>query len=139
MTKTDSPNRLGIDFSNPPGVMAPLGRYSHLAVVPPGMRLLVLAGQTGHAPDGSLPADPAAQFRNALTNILTILASEGAGSADIIKLNVWLAGEVEDYQAMGAIRHELLGDAAPVSTMAYVSRLFDPAIRIEIEAWAAVV
>jgi hypothetical protein len=41
----------------PQGVAPPLGAYSHLAIVPGGARLLVLAGQTGHATDGSLSAD----------------------------------------------------------------------------------
>lgn len=72
-----------VRFRNPATVAPPLGHYSHVAVVPAGARLLVLAGQTGHAADGQLPESPEAQFRNALTNILAILASEGAGPGDI--------------------------------------------------------
>jgi enamine deaminase RidA (YjgF/YER057c/UK114 family) len=125
------------DFITPAGVAAPLGSYSHMVVVPPDMKLLILAGQTGHAVDGSLPDDPIAQYRNALTNVLGILANAGAGPADIIKINTWLVGAV-DYPAMIAIRKELLGDVAPASTMAYLAGLFTPDIRLEIEVMAAV-
>jgi len=74
-------------FHNPPGMMAPLGHYPHLAVVPAGARLLVLAGQTGHAADGSLPDSVDSHYRNALVNVLAILASQGAGPRHIVKLN----------------------------------------------------
>lgn len=126
-----------LDFSTPFGVAAPLGGYSHLATVPLGMKLLVLAGQTGHAVDGSLPDDPIAQYRNALNNVLGILASADAGPAHIIKINTWVVGAV-DYPAMIAIRKELLGDIEPASTMAMLAGLFTPDIRLEIEAIAAV-
>ena len=44
----------GLIFSNPDSVHAPLGLYSHTAVVPSGTRLLYLSGQVGVRPDGSV-------------------------------------------------------------------------------------
>lgn len=121
---------------NPPGVAPPLARYSHLVLVPPGMSLLVLAGQTGHARDGDLPGTVVDQYRNALANVVTILASQGLGPDSIVKLNTWFVGEV-DTAAIRTIRRELLGDAQPASTAAWVSRLYLPELLVEVEAWAA--
>jgi enamine deaminase RidA (YjgF/YER057c/UK114 family) len=126
-----------IRFTNPPAVAPPLGHYSHLAVVPAGARLLVLAGQTGHAPDGSLPESAEAQYRGALSYLLAILASEGAGPGHIVKLNTWLTAPME-LSVVRAARQELLGAAAPPSTLAYVAGLALPEIKVEIEAWAAI-
>ena len=55
---------------NPDTVAPPLGAYSHVTIVPPGSRLLVLAGQVGNRPDGSLPEDVDAQFLQALDNVV---------------------------------------------------------------------
>jgi len=124
-------------FHNPPGVMAPLGHYPHLAVVPAGARLLVLAGQTGHAADGSLPDSVDSHYRNALVNVLAILASQGAGPRHIVKLNTWLTEPVK-LDVVKAARIDLLGEAAPTSTLGYLPGLALPAMKVEIEASAAV-
>lgn len=129
--------RGGPVFRNPTEVAPPLGHYSHLAIVPAGTRLLVLAGQTGHAPDGSLPESADAQYRNALANVLAILASEGAGPEHIVKLNSWLT-EPLSRESMRAVRLDLLGSAAPPATLGYLSGLALPTLKVEIEAWAAV-
>ena len=55
---------------NPPQVASPLGRYSHLAEVPPGHRLVFVAGQLGLAPDGTLAGpDAEAQARRTFANV----------------------------------------------------------------------
>ncbi len=124
-------------FSNPPGVAPPIGRYSHLVVVPPGARLLVLAGQTGHGLDGSLPSDPGEQWVGAIRNIRGILASQGASMANVIKLNTWVVSGADISKARSAAVG-LFEGAPPATTFAYVSALFLPEILVEVEAWAAV-
>lgn len=101
------------------------------------MKLLILAGQTGHAVDGSLPADAAEQFRNALTNVVGILKSAGAGPKDIIKINTWLVGQ-HDLSSAGPYCRELLGDIKPATTMGYLAGLYSPDMFVEIEVIAAV-
>ena len=64
--------------ANPPTVAKPVAAYSHVAEVPPGTRLLYLAGQVGNRPDGSLPESVDDQAAQALENIRLILAAEGA-------------------------------------------------------------
>jgi hypothetical protein len=43
-----------ISFSNPDGVHAPHGLYSHTATVPADTELVFVSGQVGVRPDGSL-------------------------------------------------------------------------------------
>jgi 2-iminobutanoate/2-iminopropanoate deaminase len=135
---TGAADMASLSFTTPAGVAAPIGGgYSHLVTVPPGMKILMLAGQTGHAADGSLPADAAAQFRNALTNVVGILKSAGAGPKDIIKINTWLVGK-HDLSAVGPYWRELLGDIKPATTLGFLTGLYSPDLLVEIEVMAAV-
>jgi len=122
-------------FANPPTVAAPIANYSHVATVPAGSDLLVLAGQIGNAPDGTLMADVDAQYEQALANIAAILKSQGATPANLIKLTIYLAEPVDPARAKAA-REKAFGKAAPSSTLVYVVRLARPEIKVEIDAMA---
>ena len=54
------------------------GTYCHVTHVPVDSDLLLIVEQIGETPDGKLPADGIAHFRNALANVVAILESEGA-------------------------------------------------------------
>ena len=69
---------MGLRFVDPPNGPPPAASYRHLAVVPAGSRLLVLAGQIGNLPDGTIVEGLEAQYEQALININAIVASEGA-------------------------------------------------------------
>ena len=69
---------MSLKFVDPPNGPPPAASYRHLAVVPPGRRLLVLAGQIGNLSDGTIVEGLEAQYEQALININTIVASEGA-------------------------------------------------------------
>lgn len=124
-----------LTVSNPDGVAAPIGSYSHLAVVSAGTDLLYLAGQVGMTRDGNVPEDATEQYVQALKNVMAILASEGCGPRHIVKLNTYLV-EPLDLARIGAIRGEILGEARPPSTLVYVPKLATPAFLVEIEAIA---
>ncbi|GIL40741.1 RidA family protein [Roseiterribacter gracilis] len=128
--------KTGLRFENPAGMAPPVGPYSHVAIVPPGSELLVVAGQIGADPAGALPTDPAQQYRNALSNVIAALKAQGLGPEHIIKLNIWLVGDVP-VEMTRAIRAELFGTAKPPSTLAYINRLGRSDLLVEIEAWAA--
>jgi ribosomal-protein-alanine N-acetyltransferase len=125
-----------IEKKNPPTVAPPVGRYRHLAVVPAGSDLLVVAGQLGLDRDGHLPATVEAQFENALANIAAILESEGVGVEAVFKVNIWLAQEIdmERYVAAWRAFHH---DDPPATMFAHVARLIRPEYLCEVEAWAA--
>jgi 2-iminobutanoate/2-iminopropanoate deaminase len=125
-----------ITISNPDSVAPPVGSYSHLAIVKAGTDLLFVAGQVGMRPDGSVPVDVNEQYRQSLKNILAILASEGCGSDDIVKLNTFVV-EPLSLESIREIRLELLGKSKPPSTLIYVPNLASPEFLVEIEAIAA--
>jgi len=68
---------MGLKFVDPLNGPPPAASYRHLAVVPAGRRLLVLAGQIGNLSDGTIVEGLEAQYEQALVNINTIVASEG--------------------------------------------------------------
>ena len=45
---------MAIQFLNPEEAPAPAASYSNLAILPPGKRILVIAGQIGNLIDGSM-------------------------------------------------------------------------------------
>jgi len=124
---------------DPPSVPRPVAAYSHVAEVPPGTRLLFLAGQVGNRPDGTLAPGIEDQAIQALDNIRAILAAEGAGPEHIVKMTIYAAARPADMGKIGAKRAEMFkGTAPPPSTWVYVSALARPEYLIEIEAVAAV-
>ena len=68
---------MSLKFVDPPNGPPPAASYRHLAVVPAGRRLLVLAGQIGNLSDGTIVEGLEAQYEQALVNINTLVASEG--------------------------------------------------------------
>ncbi len=121
---------------NPDGVAPPLSNYSHGVLVPEGMRQLHVSGQIGIRPDGTVPDDPASQARLCFANVLAVLAAEGMTAADLVSLTTYVVGQ-ENLAAVRAARIEALGDAAPASTLVFVSALATPSLKVEVQAVAA--
>lgn len=121
---------------NPENVAPPVGSYTHLSVVPRGTDLLVLSGQVGTDAHGNIPESVEEQFRNALHNVTSILRSEGVTPDGIVKINIWFT-ESMDREKFLALWNEFHGGNPPATTLAYVSALAQPHIKVEVEAWAA--
>jgi 2-iminobutanoate/2-iminopropanoate deaminase len=120
---------------NPQDVHPPVADYVHQIEVGAGGRWLVLSGQIGMRPDGSLPQDPVEQVAVALENVRRNLAAAGMDVTNVVKLNTYLVGDV-DAQGRAAAVGAFLGEHVPTQTLLYVARLAAPALRVEIEAWA---
>jgi 2-iminobutanoate/2-iminopropanoate deaminase len=123
------------NFRNPETVHPPLAGYTHQVEITEAKRWLVLSGQVGMLVDGSLPVDPLEQFRVTLDNIYKNLQSAGMEVRDIVKLTIYLVGEMDTMQRRKALG-EWLGGHAPCSTLLYVAALATPDIKVEIDAWA---
>lgn len=128
-------------FRNPPGVHAPQGVYTHQVEITGPERLLVISGQVGARPDGSVPDDPQEQLDLVLDNIGHNLSAAGMGFEDVFKITYFLVGDFDLPRLREKIRARFgsAGDGAhaPCATMLFVSRLAAPAYRVEIEAWAS--
>lgn len=123
-------------FSNPDTVHAPLGAYSHTAVVPEGTELVYLSGQVGARHDGSAPETIAEQAKQAFANVLSLLRARGLDATDIVKLTTFIVAGQEG-EAVRRARVGALGDHRPTSTTVYVAQLVNPIWLVEIEAIAA--
>jgi len=125
--------------SNPPAVHPPLGKYHHATVHPlgNGLKRLVMAGQVGIKPDGTLAGDLAAQIGQAYDNLLAVLASEGMSAADLVKITYFTTDKsAEGLKLSREIRARKLGDANPSSTYLVIAGLAGPDLKVEIEGEA---
>ncbi len=113
-----------------------LGVYTQ-AIQVTGGSLIFLSGCVSVDGEGNLvgKGDPAAQMRQVLTNIQTILAEAGAGLENVIKVTVFSV-DLNNRKAMNEVRLEMFGEHRPASTHVQVSRLIDPDWLVEVECVA---
>ncbi|WP_418318933.1 RidA family protein [Piscinibacter sakaiensis] len=124
-----------LELLNPADIHAPVGAYSHTAVVPAGTQLVFVAGQVGMRPDGSVPADLAGQADVLFQNLRACLAAHGAGIESIVKLTAFVVAG-QDIRVMREVRERHFGAHRPASTAVFVSQLVSPDFLLEIEAVA---
>jgi 2-iminobutanoate/2-iminopropanoate deaminase len=120
----------------PTAIRAPLARYSHGVLIPPGSQLLVTSGQLGVAPDDTVPDDVEAQCVLCFENIKAILAGAGMSFADVVRFN----GFVTDrsyFPIYGAVRGRYVQGDAFASTLVIVSGFTRPEFKVEVEVTAA--
>jgi enamine deaminase RidA (YjgF/YER057c/UK114 family) len=122
-------------FSNPEAVHQP-GRYSHAALISGATRFLVISGQVGTAPDGTVLEGGEAQIGQSLANLGAILAAHQMTPADVVKVTVFITDRAL-IDPLRAQRAAFFGDHIPASTLLIVAGLADPRFVVEIEAEAA--
>ncbi len=99
-------------------------------------RMLIVGGQNGTDGDGKIAGDLYEQSKQALRNVLSVLAAAGATQADVARLGIYVVGEVDFHAAYQAAR-EVWGDHPTAITGMKVAGLGRPEALIEIEAIAA--
>ncbi len=122
-------------FFNPPTIAAPPSRYSHGVLHAAGARRLVVSGQVGTRPDGSLAEGLEAQMEVAWDNLAAILAAAGMGLTDLVRITGFAvpAGSVGLFRT---VRDRRLLGHAPACTYLEVAGLASPAFLFELEAEA---
>ena len=123
-------------FRNPPDVHSPIVGYSHQAELAGAQRLLVLSGQIGQRPDGTVPADALEQLAVALENVARNLRAAGMEVCDLVKLTTYVVGDL-DVIRRREITSTWLGGHRPCMTMLFVAGLALPIYKVEIDAWAS--
>lgn len=125
-----------ITRKNPESMPKPVGNYTHITRVPKGAELFVTSGQVGVDMDGIVPSDFNEQVTNTFANIKKVLESEELNQDNIIKVNIWATEEI-DWEHLYSKWEELFGSEYPAMTIAYISKLGLPELKIEIELWCA--
>ena len=121
---------------NPDTLAAPVGAYSLGLEVEPSARWLYVSGQTGMAPDGTVPHSVLDQTKIAWSNIAAICDCAEMCIADIVKTIVCLTGR-EHMVAYREGRPAFADGRAPVSSIVIVGDLADSRCVVEIEVVAA--
>ena len=128
-----------MEILQPPGWKRPKGYSNGIAA---SGRMVFVAGQIGWNADEEIESDDFAdQFRQALVNIVAVLAEAGAGPEHIVRMTMYLTDK-RDYLArlteVGAAWREVIGRNWPAMAAVEVSALMEDRARVEIEATAVV-
>jgi len=123
----------------PPGWPRPKG-YSN-AMAARG-RIVMTAGVVGwNEQQEFIEKTLAGQFAQTLRNILAILACDGAGARQIMRLTCYVTS-IEEYldsaKEVGAAWREIMGKHYPAMALVEVVRLVEREAKVEIEATAVV-
>lgn len=106
-------------------------------------KLVVLAGQIGWDPMTAKfqSDDMAAQVRQALSNIVTLLAEAGADPRQLVRLTWFVtdrAAYVSARREIGTAYREVMGAHYPPMSVVIVNGLIEARAKVEIEAMAVV-
>ena len=114
-----------------------LGVYNQ-AIQVTGGSLLFVSGCVSVDGEGNLvgKGDPAAQMRQTITNIRTILEEAGAGLENVVKTTVFSV-DMNNRKVMNEVRQEMFGGHLPANSQVQVARLVDPDWLVEVECVAA--
>ena len=130
---------MGSEFLQPPGWAAPKG-YSNW--VSTRGRQVYLAGQIGWNESQQLVSTRlCVQLRQALQNIMVLLAQAGARPEHLVRLT-WFVTNLDEYRAeqqeIGAAYRNVIGRHYPPMSVVQVVSLVEQGAKVEIEATAVV-
>jgi enamine deaminase RidA (YjgF/YER057c/UK114 family) len=128
-----------VTILQPPGWPRPKGYACGVAAQG---RTVFVSGQIGWDEHGRFPAaDIAGQVRQALRNVVAILAEAGAGPEHVVRLTWFVVDKREYLRAqgeIGAAYREVMGRRFPAMSVVAVAALLEDEARVEIEATAVV-
>ena len=138
MRKPEAGAASGLQVLQPSGWPQPKG-YSN-GIMAEG-RLVVTGGVVGWDVAGRFADGFVAQVRQALENIVAILAEGGARPEHLVRLT-WYVVDMDEYEsnlkALGKVYREVIGTHYPSMALVQIVRLVEPSSRVEIEATAVV-
>jgi len=128
-----------IEILQPQGWPRPRG-YSN-GVAARGKQVFI-SGMIGWDPDGVFRAkDFPGQVRQALANIVAVLAEAGAGPEHIVRMTWYVLDKrvyVASYEEIGKAYREIVGRHFPAMTAVQVAALIEDEAQVEIEVTAVV-
>ncbi len=123
----------------PPGWARPKGYSNGIAT---RGQLVFIGGQVGWNSQEEFESnDFSDQARQALSNIVTILAEAGSCAHHIVRMT-WFIGNKEEYlnclEELGAVYREVIGKHFPAMSVIEVSGFIEKGAKLEIEATAVI-
>ncbi|QOL48937.1 RidA family protein [Massilia litorea] len=128
-----------MEFLQPEGWAKPRGYANGISA---SGRMVFVSGMVGWDSQGVFHTDDfAGQVRQALANIVAVLAEGGAGPEHIVRMT-WYVLDKKEYVAawpeIGAAYRELIGRHFPTMSAVQVAGLVEDRARVEIEVTAVV-
>ena len=122
----------------PAGWPRPRGYSAGIAVR--GGTVIYVSGQVGWDETGRFgTCDLAPQVRQALRNVVAVLAEGGAGPEHIVRMTWYVTSRteyLENTAAIGAAYREVIGRHFPAMSVVEVSGLLEEMAKVEIEVTA---
>ena len=139
MSESGAVERAAIEVLQPAGWAMPKGYANGIAA---RGRLVFVGGQIGwNAGQQFETADFVGQARQALANVVAVLAAAGGGPEHLVRMT-WYVVDKREYlassRALGAAYREIIGRHFPAMTAVEVTALMEDAARVEIEATAVI-
>jgi enamine deaminase RidA (YjgF/YER057c/UK114 family) len=126
-----------LTFLHPPNWKRPFGYANGIAAKG---RIVFLAGQVGwNAEQKFESGDFVAQARQALANVVTLIAEAGGTAENITRLT-WFVVDKTEYRSrlsdLGKAYRSIMGEHFPAMSLVQVAALVEDDARVEIEATA---
>ena len=134
-TSPAAPAPTGIDLRNSPGLIAPLGHYSHVAV---HAGVAYISGQLPLDPTGTPLADQPfdTQVQQVLSNLHDCLTTAGSSREQLLSVTVYVT-DIDQWPAFDAAYAQWIGTHRPSRAVACVADLHYGAA-VEVQAVAAI-
>ena len=126
-----------VDYLKPKG-MHQNPAFTQALVISAGSRLVLIGGQNSVDKDGNLvDGDLGVQTAKALENLKLCLDAAGAGIEDLVKVTIYVAGDLDIMPGFKAWQH-FAGQPTnpPIVTVLKVLALGRPGVLVEIEGTA---
>lgn len=120
---------------NPDSVVKPASSYAQAVVHSAAAERIVISGQLGVRPDGTLEDGLEAQMVRAWSNVFAIMEAAGFEKQSLIRATIYVTepGQVGIYRA---VRDRMLEGHLCANTYIEISQLAAPEFLVEIEAEA---
>ena len=127
---------------HPVGIAKPASCYVHAMAHAANAERLVVSGQIGLAPDGTLEKGLQAQMERSWSNLFAVLKAAGFKKSDIAKQTIFIVdpgsseARTEAVKLYRETRDRVLEGHAAATTFLFVAGLAAPGMLFEVEAEA---
>ena len=122
-------------FINPDSIVKPASKYSQAVKLKTAKRRLVISGQVGMKPDGTMEKTTREQMERAWSNLFAVLKDAGFEKTHLVKITVFVTepGQTATYRE---IRDRVMEGHCCAATYLQIAGLAIPEMKVEIEGEA---